>query len=59
MGSRLIFLHFVRLEAGVTDLSSGSHDQMCACRKAEGDLIPKLIAEVPRNSVCESLVNPY
>ena len=59
MDSRLIFLHFVGLEADVTDLLSGSHDQTCACRKAEGILIPKPIAEVPRNSGGESPMNPY
>jgi len=51
MGSRLIFLHFARLEACVTDLLSGSHDQTCAYGNVEGALIPKPVAEIPRNSV--------
>jgi len=59
MGSRLIFLHFGGLEVDVTDLLNGSHDQMCACRKAEGILIPKPVSEVPRNSVGESPPDPY
>jgi len=59
MDSRLIFLHFGGSETDVTDLQSESHDQTCACRKAEGVLTPKLAEEVPRNSVGESPSEPY
>ena len=57
MDSRLIFLHCVwRLKQRDGSAGKGeSHDQLSACRKAEGTLVPKLTKWVPRKTVVDKI----